>query len=407
MFDSENLKEDFPTLRRKIRGKQVVYLDSAATSQRPKQVIDAMLDYFNNYNASVHRGIYQISEEATAHYEAARERIAKFINAKPQEVIFVRNATEAINLVAYSYGDAQVDSGDFVLLTQMEHHSNLVPWQLLVKRRKAELLYAMVTDEGFLKMDEFDAHLLKKPKIAAFAHASNVLGTINPVKEMAKKAHEAGAAVLVDGAQAAPHMKVDVKELDCDFYAFSGHKMMGPTGAGVLYAKEGILNKMEPFLGGGSMIKEVTLQGAKWAEIPQKFEAGTPDIASAIGLGAAIDYLQRLGMADVRRHEIELTAYALEKMKQFKDMRIFGPLDAEKKGGTIAFNIKGVHPHDAAALLDEQGICVRAGHHCAHPLMQRYDVPATLRASFYVYNSKADIDRFIEALKMAEMVLKK
>ncbi len=407
MFESLKLKADFPTLKRQIRGKPLVYLDTAATSQRPMQVINAMLDYFNNYNASVHRGIYTISEEATASYEKAREKIAKFINAKPREIVFVRNATEAINLVAYSYGNANINSGDSILITQMEHHSNLLPWQQLVKRKGAELLYTMVTDEGLLKMGEFDEHLNRKPKIVAFTHASNVLGTINPVKEMVKKANDAGAAVLVDGAQAAPHMKVDVKALDCDFYAFSGHKMMGPTGAGVLYAKEGMLERMEPFLVGGSMIREVELQSAKWAEIPQKFEAGTPDIASAIGLGAAVDYLDGLGMGDVREHEIALTKYTLGKLSQFKDIRIFGPMDAEKKGGVIAFYINGVHPHDAAALLDEQGIAVRAGHHCAHPLMRKFDVPATLRASFYVYNDKQDIDRFIEALKMAEMVLKK
>ena len=401
------IKPDFPTLRRKVNGKELVYLDSTATAQRPVQVIQAMDDYYNNYNASVHRGIYTISEEATDRYEKAREKIARFINARPQEVIFTRNATESLNLVAYAYGDANVTLSDSILSTQMEHHSNMVPWQELAKRKNAKLNYVMVNEEGFLKMDEFDGHLLKKPKIAAFTHASNVLGTINPVREMVKKAHEAGAVAVVDGAQSVPHMKVDVKELDCDFFAFSGHKMLGPTGIGVLYGKEGILDRMEPFLTGGSMIREVTLEYSKWADLPSKFEAGTPAIAEAIGLGAAVDYLNKLGMADVRTHEIGLTKYALEKLNGFGGMRIYGPKDAAQKEGVISFLQEGVHPHDAASLLDEQGIAVRAGHHCAHPLMMRYNVPATLRASVYVYNSKTDIDKLLEALKVVEAVLKK
>jgi cysteine desulfurase/selenocysteine lyase len=289
----------------------------------------------------------------------------------------------------------------------MEHHSNLIPWQQLVKRKNAKLNYVMVDDEGFLKMDEFDDHLKKKPKIAAFTHASNVLGTINPVKEMVKKAHEHGAIAVVDGAQSIPHMKVDVREMDCDFFAFSGHKMLGPTGIGVLYGKEHLLNKLEPFLTGGSMISEVTLQESKWAPLPLKFEAGTPAIAQAIGLGAAVDYLNKLGLDNIRRHEIDLTEYALKRLNEFKEISIYGPKDATKKGGVISFFIKGVHPHDAASLLDEQGVCVRAGHHCAHPLMMRYNVPATLRASYYVYNDKTDIDKFMDALKMVEMVLRK
>ena len=390
-----------------MNGKELVYLDSTATAQRPVQVIQAMDDYYNNYNASVHRGIYTISEEATDRYEKAREKIARFINARPQEVIFTRNATESLNLVAYAYGDANVTLSDSILSTQMEHHSNMVPWQELAKRKNAKLNYVMVNEEGFLKMDEFDGHLLKKPKIAAFTHASNVLGTINPVREMVKKAHEAGAVAVVDGAQSVPHMKVDVKELDCDFFAFSGHKMLGPTGIGVLYGKEGILDRMEPFLTGGSMIREVTLEYSKWADLPSKFEAGTPAIAEAIGLGAAVDYLNKLGMADVRTHEIGLTKYALEKLNGFGGMRIYGPKDAAQKEGVISFLQEGVHPHDAASLLDEQGIAVRAGHHCAHPLMMRYNVPATLRASVYVYNSKTDIDKLLEALKVVEAVLKK
>lgn len=407
MFDPMKLKADFPTLKRVINGKPLVYLDTAATSQRPMQVINAMNEYYMNFNASVHRGIYSISEEATEKYEKAREKVAKLINAKPEEVIFTRNTTESINLVAYSYGDANLNAGDSVLITQMEHHSNLVPWQLLVKRRKANLLYAMVTDDGFLKMDEFESQLKRRPKIAAFAHASNVLGTINPVKEMVRKAHDAGAVAVVDGAQAAPHFKVDVKELDCDFYAFSGHKMLGPTGIGVLYGKENLLNRMEPFLGGGSMIKEVQLQASRWADLPAKFEAGTPAIAEAIGLGAAIDYLNKLGLADVRNHEIGITEYALGRLGEFRGIRIFGPSDAQKKTGVLAFYLDGVHPHDAASLLDENAVAVRAGHHCAHPLMQKFGVPATLRASFYVYNGKEDVDKLMEALKIVEAVLKK
>lgn len=407
MFEVSKIKSDFPTLNRKIHGKQIVYLDSAATSQRPRPVMEAMNDYYNNFNAPVHRGIYTISEEATDKYEKARERVAKFINAKPSEIIFTRNATESINLVSYAYGDAQVKSGDHVLTTQMEHHSNLIPWQQLVKRKNGKLLFAMVNDDGFLNMDEFDSHLKKKPKIAAFTQASNVLGTINPVKEMVKNAHEHGALAVVDGAQSVPHMKIDVKDMDCDFLAFSGHKMLGPTGIGILYGKEHILQKMEPFLTGGSMIREVQLHESKWADIPAKFEAGTPAIAQAIGLGAAIDYINKLGIENIRKHEMELTEYGLMRLNEFKDITVYGPKDARKKAGVLSYYLKGVHPHDAASLLDEQGVCVRAGHHCAHPLMIRYNVPATLRASFYVYNDRHDIDKFIEAVKNVEMVLKK
>ncbi|MFH1750458.1 MAG: cysteine desulfurase [Candidatus Micrarchaeota archaeon] len=407
MFGPMKIKPDFPTLKRKVNGKELVYLDSTATSQRPMQVISAMEDYYNNYNASVHRGIYTISEEATDRYEKAREKIAKFINAKPQEIIFTRNATESINLVSYAYGDANIASGEGILSTQMEHHSNMIPWQQLAKRKGAKLDYVMVDEEGFLKMGEYENLLRKKPKIAAFTHVSNVLGTINPVKEMVKKAHDFGAVALVDAAQSVPHMKVDVRDMDCDFFAFSGHKMLGPTGIGVLYGKEDILNKMGPFLTGGSMIREVTLEYSKWADLPAKFEAGTPAIAEAIGFGAAVDYLNKLGMQDVHSHEIELTKYAISRLSEFNGIRIFGPKDATKKAGVLSFHLEGVQPHDAASLLDEQGIAVRAGHHCAHPLMMRYNVPATLRASVYVYNSKEDIDKLVGALKVVEGVLKK
>ncbi|MEK6843714.1 MAG: cysteine desulfurase [Candidatus Micrarchaeota archaeon] len=407
MVDFAKLKNDFPTLKRKVNGKQMVYLDSAATAQRPLQVIEAMDDYYKNYNASVHRGIYSISEEATDKYEKAREKIAKFINASPEEVIFTKNATESLNLVSYSYGDFALQSNDSVLITQMEHHSNLIPWQQLTKRKKGSLLYAMVTDDGFVDMQEFDSQLKKKPKIVSFTHASNVLGTINPVKEMVKKAHDAGAISVIDAAQSTPHMKVDVKAMDCDFLAFSGHKMLGPTGIGILYGKKHLLEKMPPFLTGGSMIREVTLQDAKWADLPAKFEAGTPAIAESIGLGSAVDYINAIGIDNIRRHEVELTKYALQRLLEFKGISIYGPKDAEKKGGVVAFYLQGVHPHDAASLLDEQGVAVRAGHHCAHPLMQRFGVPATLRASFYVYNDKADIDKLVEALKFTESILKK
>ncbi|MBI5224772.1 cysteine desulfurase [Candidatus Micrarchaeota archaeon] len=407
MVDFSKLKNDFPTLKRKVNGKQLVYLDSAATSQRPLQVIEAMDDYYKNFNASVHRGIYSISEEATDKYEKAREKIAKFINASPEEIIFTKNATESLNLVSYSYGDYSLQANDSVLITQMEHHSNLIPWQQLTKRKKGSLLYAMVTNDGFVNMQEFDLQLKKKPKIVSFTHASNVLGTINPIKEMVKKAHDAGAISVIDAAQSAPHMKVDVKAMDCDFLAFSGHKMLGPTGIGILYGKKHLLEKMPPFLTGGSMIREVTLQDAKWADLPAKFEAGTPAIAESIGLGAAVDYINAIGIDSIRRHEIDLTKYALERLSEFKGISIYGPKDAEKKGGVVAFYLEGVHPHDAASLLDEQGVAVRAGHHCAHPLMQRFGVPATLRASFYVYNDKSDIDKLYEALKFTESILKK
>ncbi len=407
MIDSLKLKANFPTLRRKINGHPLVYLDSAATSQRPVQVIQAMNEYYENYNANVHRGIYTISEEATNKYEGAREKIAKFINAKPHEIIFTKNATEALNLIAYAYGDYNINENDSVLLTQMEHHSNIVPWQLLAKRRKNKLLYAMVDDDGFLDMLEFDAHLQNRPKIAAFTNVSNVLGTINPVKEMVKKVRDADAISVVDGAQAVPHMKVNVKEMDCDFYAFSAHKMLGPTGVGVLYAKEGLLQKMEPFLGGGDMIKEVDYEQSRWNDLPWKFEAGTPNVAGVIGFGAAIDYLNKLGMESAREHEIGITDYALNRLNEFEDMTVYGPRDAKLKGGVAAFFMKGVHPHDAASLLDQQGVAVRAGHHCAHLLMKKFNVPATLRASFYVYNSKEDVEKFVGALKMVESVLKK
>jgi cysteine desulfurase/selenocysteine lyase len=397
----EAIRADFPILATTTsHGRPLVYLDSASTSQKPLAVIDAVDGYYREYNANVHRGIYEIGERSTAAYEAARASVARFINAPdPHEIVFTRNATEAINLVAYSWGRRNIDHGDVIVLTEMEHHANLVPWQLLVQERDGDLEFIPITDDGILRLDIFEVLLRLRPKLVAFTHVSNTLGTINPVAEMTRMAHEAGALVLVDGAQAVPHVPVDVSAIDADFYVFSGHKMLAPTGSGALWARRELLESMPPFLAGGEMIREVHLRRSEWNEIPWKFEAGTPDIAAEIGLGVAADYLGVLGMGRVREHERELLEYALPALAAaHPDLALYGPMNPSIRGGVIPFNVPGVHPHDVAQVLDRSGIAVRAGHHCTMPLHERLDLPATARASFNVYTTRADIDALVAGI---------
>ena len=399
-LDTAVIREDFPILETESHGRPLVYLDSASTSQKPQVVIDAMDAYYRQFTANVHRGIYEIGERATAEYEGARASVAKFINAPDaHEVIFTRNATEAINLVAYSWGRRNINRGDAIVLTEMEHHANLVPWQILAQERDGDLEFIPITDDGVLRQDVFEVLLRLKPKLVAFTHVSNTLGTINPVVEMTRMAHEAGALVLIDGAQAVPHVPVDVQAIGADFYAFSGHKMLGPTGSGALWARRELLESMPPFMAGGDMIREVHLRRSEWNDIPWKFEAGTPDIAAGIGLGAAADYLRTLGMERVRDHEAELLGYALPRIAAaVPGIELYGPMDISIRSGVIPFNLPGVHPHDVAQILDRSGIAVRAGHHCTMPLHERLDLPATARASFNVYTTTSDIDRLVEGL---------
>lgn len=404
MTGIKELRQDFPILSQKIHGKPLVYLDNAATSQKPAAVIEAIANYYREYNSNVHRGVHTLAEKATQAYEDAREKVARLVGAQPSEIIFTRGTTESINLAAYSWGEQFLKAGDTILLTVMEHHSNLVPWQLLAARKKLNLEFIHVTDDGLLENPEETIHRVK-PRLLAFTHVSNVLGTINAVKNLDKVAHSIGAAVLVDGAQAVPHFPVNVVDLDCDFYAFSSHKMLGPTGVGVLYAKEDILGQMPPFLGGGEMIKEVYLRESKFKDPPHKFEAGTPNIAGVIGLGAAVDYLTRVVMIKVRNHEEELTAYALAKLGELPGLMIYGPKNAEQRGGVVSFNVEGVHPHDLATILNEEGIAIRSGNHCAMPLHDRLGVIASARASFSLYNTKEEIDLLAEGIREAKKVL--
>ncbi|HEY8237838.1 MAG TPA: cysteine desulfurase [Candidatus Limnocylindrales bacterium] len=399
-LDPEVVRKDFPILATESHGHPLVFLDSASTSQKPLFVIDALDAYYREYTANVHRGIYEIGERATASYEAARASVAKFINAPDShEVIFTRNATEAINLVAYSWGRRNIDRGDAIVLTEMEHHANLVPWQLLAQERDGDLEFIPITDDGILRQDVFEVLLRLKPKLVAFTHVSNTLGTINPVREMVDKAHAAGALVLIDGAQAVPHVPVDVQALGADFYAFSGHKMLAPTGSGARWARRELLEAMPPFMAGGDMIREVHLRRSEWNEIPWKFEAGTPDIAAGIGLGAASEYLLELGMDRVREHERELLVYAFDALgRAHPDLELYGPLNPDLRGGVIPFNVPGVHPHDVAQVLDRSGVAVRAGHHCTMPLHERLELAASARASFNVYTTEADIDALVEGL---------
>jgi len=401
-FDPQAIKADFPILSRKVHDKPLVYLDNAATTQKPECVIEAIENYYRNYNSNVHRGMHVLAEEATEALEASRASVARFIGgAKPEEIVFTRNCTEAINLVAYSWGRRKIGRGDIIVLTEMEHHANLVPWIALAKESGAELRYIPITDEGYLKLESLDKIITRGTKLVAITQMSNVLGTINPVREIIELAHDRGAVALIDGAQSVPHMPVDVKELDADFLAFSAHKMLGPTGIGILYGRESILDAMEPFIYGGEMIREVRLDSATWNELPWKFEGGTPNIAGAIGFSPALNYLSNLGMDNVRRHEMGLTSYAIEQLLRIDNIRIFGPENIEDRGGAISFIDKDVHPHDLATFLDSYGVAVRAGHHCAQPLMRRLGVVATVRASFYIYNTKDDVDILIEALEGA------
>ena len=394
------VRGDFPLLARTVHGKPLVYLDSAATSQKPRVVLEALQRYYEEYNANVHRGLYRIAERATLAYEEARAKVAAFIGAPPEELIFTRGTTEAINLVAYSYGDAFVRPGDEILVTEMEHHSNLVPWQLLAQRRGARLRFVRVRPEdGTLDLDSLDRCLTERTRVVAVTHQSNVVGTINPVRDIAERAHAVGAVVLVDGAQSVPHMPVRVQDLGCDFLAFSGHKMCGPTGIGALWGRRELLEAMPPFHGGGEMIERVELETSTYKDPPHRFEAGTPNIADAIALGVAVDYLQAVGMDAVRAHEKALVRYALAQLAEVKGLRLYGPRDPELRGGAVAFSLEGVHPHDVAQVLDGEGVCVRAGHHCAQPLHRALGVAATARASVYLYNTPEDIDALVRGLE--------
>lgn len=401
-FDVEAIIKDFPILKETVNGKRLAYLDSTATSQKPQQVIDALEDYYKRYNSNVHRGVHTLGSLATDGYEGARETVRRFIHAPYfEEIIFTRGTTASINLVAHSYGDANVEAGDEIVVTQMEHHANIVPWQQLAKRKNATLKFIPMTDSGELTLEAVKETITDKTKIVAVAHVSNVLGTINDVKSIAQIAHEHGAIISVDGAQSVPHMKVDVQDLDVDFYSFSGHKMLGPTGIGVLYGKRELFNQMEPIEFGGDMIDFVDLYESTWTDLPTKFEAGTPLIAQAIGLKAAIEYLENIGFDAIHAHEAEITAYAYEKMSEIEGIDIYGP-DKDKRAGIITFNLKDVHPHDVATALDTEGVAVRAGHHCAQPLMKWLNVSSTARASFYIYNTKEDVDQLVEGLKQTK-----
>lgn len=399
VVDFATLRADFPIFSRLLgEDRPLVYLDSTATSQKPRAVLEAMEEFYRYSNANIHRGIHTLAEEATARYEACRARLADFIRAPTAaSIVFTRNTTEAINLVAYTWARANLKPGDRILLTEMEHHSNLVPWQMLAAERGVELDFVPVTEAGFLDLEAYRNLLQRDPKLVAFTHMSNVLGTINPAAEMIRLAHEAGATVLLDGAQSVPHLPVDVQALDVDFLAFSAHKMLGPTGIGVLYGKPALLQSMPPFLGGGDMIKRVHWRSFQANEIPHKFEAGTPAIAEAIGFGAAVEYLERIGMEAIAAHEQHLVQYALERLAEIPGLRLLGP-PASARGGVVAFSLEGVHPHDVAQILDRHGIAVRAGHHCAQPLHEKFGLPATTRASFYLYNLPEEVDKLVEGV---------
>ncbi|MGV3042600.1 cysteine desulfurase [Staphylococcus rostri] len=398
-LDVKAIIQDFPILEQQVNGKRLAYLDSTATSQKPKQVIAALDDYYERYNSNVHRGVHTLGSLATDGYEGARETVRRFIHARYfEEIVFTRGTTASINLVAHSYGDANIEAGDEIVVTEMEHHANLVPWQQLAKRKGATLKFIPMTEDGELTLDAVKATVTDKTKIVAVAHVSNVLGTINDVKAIAEVAHAHGAIIAVDGAQSVPHMKIDVQDLDIDFYSFSGHKMLGPTGIGVLYGKREHLQNMEPIEFGGDMIDFVGLYESTWTDLPTKFEAGTPLIAQAIGLQAAIEYLEAIGFDAIHAHEQALTQYAYEQMSQIEGISIYGPA-VDKRAGVITFNMDGVHPHDVATALDTEGVAVRAGHHCAQPLMKWLNVSSTARASFYIYNTKEDVDQLVEGLK--------
>jgi cysteine desulfurase/selenocysteine lyase len=408
-LNAYEIRRDFPILRRKVGdNRTLVYLDNAATTQKPSSVIDVIHDYYSNYNANIHRTVHQLGEEATIAYEKTREKVAKFINARSEEeIIFTRNATEAINLVSHTWGRQHVGSGDSIIISEMEHHSNIVPWQILKMEKDADLCYIGVDDEGYLRLDDYEKFLeTGNVRLISLSEMSNVLGTILPLNEIIQIAHRRGIPVLVDAAQSVPHMPVDVQRSDCDFLAFSAHKMLGPTGVGILYVKREILEGMQPFIGGGDMIKEVHKQATIYNDLPYRFEGGTSNIAGVIGFGAALDYLNRIGMDRVRDHEIDITKYALAALKDFKNVKLYGPQDAVDRGGVISFNIADIHPHDLATIMNERGIAIRSGHHCAQVLMERLDVSATSRASFYIYNTKEEVDTFIDALDDARRIFR-
>lgn len=402
--DVPTLRRDFPILKRTMHGKPLVYLDSAATAQKPVAVLDAMRRYYEVSNANVHRGVYELAEEATAAYESARQKVAGFIGATPEETIFTRNATEAINLVAYAWGYQNIREGDNIALTHLEHHSNLVPWQILAQRVGAGLAFVDLQPDGSLDLESLDLHLQTgRVKLVASTYISNVLGTITPVAEIARRAHAHGAVLLIDGAQAVPHIPIDVRSLDVDFLAFTGHKMLGPMGIGVLYGRRELLEEMPPFLGGGEMIRRVNLEESSWNELPWKFEAGTPSVGDAVGLGAAVDYLNAVGMDAIAEHDTQLARYAMDRLQAVEGLQVHGP---ERRGAVVAFTLEGIHPHDLASLLDEQGIAVRAGHHCAQPLHDRLGVPATTRASFYLYNDESEVDKLVAGIAAARRTFK-
>ena len=405
-LDVAKIRADFPVLSQRVhRDKPVVYLDNAATSQKPRQVIDAMRQVFEEYNANIHRGVYEFSERTTAAFEGAREKVAHFINAAdPREVIFVRNATEGVNLVAYSWGREHIQAGDTIVSTVLEHHSNFVPWQQLAKDVGAKIVMIDVDDDGRLRLDQFADALAKRPRLVAFTYTSNGLGTVLPAKDLVAQAKAAGATVLVDAAQAVPHQRVDVRDLGADFLVFSGHKMLAPPGSGAVWGRAEILERMRPFLYGGDMIASVTVEKTSWNELPWKFEAGTSSYVDAVGLGAAVDYLEAVGMEKIHEHELSLVGYALPRLREIPGVIVYGPKDLKDRVGVISFNIEGIHPHDVASIFDREGVCVRAGHHCNQLLMTRLSVPATTRASFYLYNTNEEIDVLVGAIKKAKQV---
>ena len=408
-FDAHVIAKDFPILDRTIRdGKRLVYLDSGATSQKPNVVIDAESDFYRLHNAAVHRGAHQLAEEATDAYEGARQIVANFLNAHVDEVVFTKSATESLNLVSYAMGNAapgnrfHLQAGDSIVITEMEHHANLIPWQQLAARTGAKLKWFSVTDEGRLDLSNIDSVIDSTTKVVALTHQSNVLGTVNPLDAITRRAHEVGAVVVLDACQSVPHMPVDVKALEIDFLAFSGHKAVGPTGVGIFWGRAELLEELPPFLTGGSMIENVTMESATWAQAPKKFEAGVPNMAQAVGLGAALDYLTKIGMDNIHRHEVELTSYLLNGLSEIKDLRIIGPKTTELRGGAVSFTLGDIHPHDLGQYLDSQGIAVRTGHHCAWPLTRKLGVPATTRASVYLYNTTDDLDALVEGVQGAQ-----
>ncbi|MFP3948278.1 MAG: cysteine desulfurase [Longimicrobiales bacterium] len=404
-LDPATLRSDFPALDQRVGGKPLVYLDNAATTQKPRAVLEALESYYARDNSNVHRGIHELSRRATEAYEGARSKLADFVGAaEAAEVVWTRGTTESINLVAGAWGPANVAEGDEILLSDLEHHSNLVPWQLLARRTGARLRFIELDEEGRLRLEQLDELLSDRTRIVALNHVSNALGTINPVAEIADRIHEAGALFLVDGAQGAPHLPVDVQEIGCDFYALSGHKMLGPTGIGALWARKELLEEMPPYQGGGEMIRIVEREESTWAAVPHKFEAGTPNIAGAVGMGAAVDYLERIGHDALRRHENRVLAYALEQLSRIDDVTILGPTELGERSGAISFLVGDAHPHDVATILDSEGVAIRAGHHCAQLVMKHFGVAATARASFYLYNTTDDVDRLVEALREVQSI---